>query len=326
MLVPEANVKFGGMHVYVDSVGSDGKKKESVRETLGAQQGSVGPLQKRGHPDASHGPFVDEKEYFRPGRAGDCPGGNEALYKAPFRGGADGNKGVGEVRAPQLAQPRLDGLHERQCLVLGRQVEDFRLVHQVAEADVRMSKHRVLHEARYVPELRGVGLQKLRPDRHAEEKVFDADGRALGARRVADRHVRSSLHLDAGRRSPISRGRRHLKAGNARDRRKRLAPEAQGPDVGDVDCRPDLAGRVAHQGHLRVFPRHAAAVIGDRYEFASAFHNFDANTPGAGVQGVLDELLDHRGGALHHFARGYLVGHVFREEFYLSIICHKFKL
>ena len=35
---------------------------------------------------------------------------------------------------------------------------------------------------------------------------------------------------------------------------------------------------------------------------------------GLGIQGVLDEFLDHAGGPLHHFAGGDLVGHLFGQQ------------
>jgi hypothetical protein len=57
----------------------------------------------------------------------------------------------------------------------------------------------------------------------------------------------------------------------------------------------------------RVLPVHAAAVVGHPDEGEPALLDVDGDRPRARVERVLDELLHHRRGPLHHLARGDLV-------------------
>ncbi len=49
---------------------------------------------------------------------------------------------------------------------------------------------------------------------------------------------------------------------------------------------------------------HAAAVIGDDDQPAAAVVHGHVDAPGPGIDGVLDQLLDRRGGAFDHLAGG----------------------
>ena len=67
---------------------------------------------------------------------------------------------------------------------------------------------------------------------------------------------------------------------------------------------------MALEGQQRVVAVHALAVVGDADEPPPARLDFDADAGGAGVEGVLQQLLDHRGGPVHHLAGGDLVGNL----------------
>src|SRR5437899_743447 len=82
------------------------------------------------------------------------------------------------------------------------------------------------------------------------------------------------------------------------------AAEAQGGHLLEVLEAADLARRVAIEGEEGVVPPHAAAVVGDRDARLAAPLELDANGGRAGVESVLDQLLDHRRRALHHLAGG----------------------
>ncbi len=53
-----------------------------------------------------------------------------------------------------------------------------------------------------------------------------------------------------------------------------------------------------------LFRGHAAAVVGDRDQAAAAIAQGHVDAPRAGVDRVLDQLLDRRGRAFDHLARG----------------------
>ena len=66
----------------------------------------------------------------------------------------------------------------------------------------------------------------------------------------------------------------------------------------------------------RVLAAHAAAVVAHLDEGLAAVLQLDAHVVGAGVERVLDQLLDHGAGTLDHFARGDLVGDGIGENGY----------
>ncbi len=70
---------------------------------------------------------------------------------------------------------------------------------------------------------------------------------------------------------------------------------------------------MALERELRVRARHPLAVVFDRHQLLAAEIDDDGDPRGAGVDGVLDELLDDGGGTLDDFAGGDLVGEVGRQ-------------
>ncbi len=67
------------------------------------------------------------------------------------------------------------------------------------------------------------------------------------------------------------------------------------------------------EGEFRVRTRHPVTVVFDRHELLPAEIDDDGDSRGAGVHGVLDELLHDRGRTLDDLAGGNLVGEVGRE-------------
>jgi hypothetical protein len=69
-----------------------------------------------------------------------------------------------------------------------------------------------------------------------------------------------------------------------------------------------LAGGVAQDGEASVLGGHAGAVVPDQDAGGSAVPELYLDPGCPGVQGILDQLLDHGGRAVDHFARGDLLG------------------
>ena len=63
------------------------------------------------------------------------------------------------------------------------------------------------------------------------------------------------------------------------------------------------------EAETRVIERHTLAVVDDLDEGAPGILDHELDLGGAGVDGVLQQLLDHGGGPLHHFAGRNLVRH-----------------
>ena len=65
---------------------------------------------------------------------------------------------------------------------------------------------------------------------------------------------------------------------------------------------------MALEGEQSVIADHAATVIGDLDQLFSAGFNLDLDAARAGIEGVLQKLLDHRSRTLHYLARGNVLG------------------
>ena len=160
----------------------------------------------------------------------------------------------------------------------------------------------------------GFGAQKFAPRRCVEEKIGDGDGGSAGQGRVfyakdfaaGDFDVRSG-RLFAG--CGVERDAR-----DGRDGGQRLAAEAQGGDGEQIVGGAQLRGGVALEGEQRVVAIHALAVVGHADQLASAAFDFDPDARGAGVQGILQQLLDYGGGTVDHLARGDLIGDLVRKN------------
>ena len=59
---------------------------------------------------------------------------------------------------------------------------------------------------------------------------------------------------------------------------------------------------------------HASAVVGDNNERATPVVNGDIDMAGAGIQGVLDHLFEHRCRTFNHLTGGDLVDQVGRQD------------
>jgi hypothetical protein len=76
----------------------------------------------------------------------------------------------------------------------------------------------------------------------------------------------------------------------------------------------DLRRGVAFEGQQGVVTNHAASVVGDLDELFAARFDLNLDAGGTGVKRVLQEFLDHRCRALHHFASRDFVGNGFGKN------------
>ena len=111
----------------------------------------------------------------------------------------------------------------------------------------------------------------------------------------------------------LGRARLQAQAADGGDRGQGFAAEAQGGDGEQVFGVLQLAGGVALEGQQGIVAHHAAAVVDDLDELLAAGLDVDPDARGAGIQRVLQQLLDHRGGTLDDLTGGDLVGNVLGE-------------
>jgi hypothetical protein len=102
--------------------------------------------------------------------------------------------------------------------------------------------------------------------------------------------------------------------GDGADGGQGLAAEAERRDAEEVVGGGELAGGVGLEREHQFVVGDAVAVVGDAEQLAAALFDVHPDLAGAGVQGVLDELLHGAGGPLDHFPGRDLVDHVGRQH------------
>ncbi len=70
---------------------------------------------------------------------------------------------------------------------------------------------------------------------------------------------------------------------------------------------------MALEAHARVRLSHALAIVADLYQRFACILDYEGDGGTAGINGVLHQLLHHRGRPLHHLARGDLIGNAVRK-------------
>ena len=105
--------------------------------------------------------------------------------------------------------------------------------------------------------------------------------------------------------------------GSASPRKPRVAMESRSSRGAE------FGGGVALEGEQGVVADHAAAVVGDADELAAAGFDLDADAGRAGVERVLQQLLDDRGRPVDDLAGGDLVGDLVGENADAAHVCVK---
>ncbi len=164
-----------------------------------------------------------------------------------------------------------------------------------------------------------VRLQKLAPRRQVVEEVAHLDGGALGRADLDGRGHRAAVHANLRAALLPARARPQHEVRHRRDRRQRFAAKTEREDGRQIVGAADLAGRVPLDRQPRVLRHHPFAVVLDAHLFLAAELDVDRETPGAGVDRVLDQLLDDRGRTLDDLAGRDLVREVGGEAVILPM-------
>ena len=181
------------------------------------------------------------------------------------------------------------------------------------EGDLGVSERQAQHRILHVLQLGLRAPEELPAGRHPAEQVLHPD---LGARACRGRGEPrlSVLEADLGALGrPVQGGAQH-QPGHRGDGRQRLAPEPEGPDGEEVLRGAELARGVAPDTEHSVVAGHPRAVVRHLDEAGPPALDDHSDGAGAGVERVLAQFLDHRGGALDDLAGGDLVDERVAEE------------
>ena len=227
-------------------------------------------------------------------------------------GGFDGARLVQEI----VAQ---DGGGAAACVALCEVQAGAAVVGQ-GEGHRRMGEGDAFDGVGTVRKLGRFGLEEFAPRRRVVVKVAHLDHRAGGQRGrlrlgVVVRSQAPGVAVVAaptGQRQP----------GDGGDGGQGFAAKAHGGDAFEVSQRGDLGRGVAGQRQREVVAGDAAAVVGDADELDAALLELDLDGGAARVEGVLDEFLDHRGGAFDHLAGGDLADEQVGEKLDAACLLH----
>ena len=166
------------------------------------------------------------------------------------------------------------------------------------------------------PRFRGGRPQKLAPRRKVAEKVGYSDG---GARRGALR-ARSNffapLELDLVGGVGLGRAGGHHQVGYRGNAGQGLATKSQCRYGVQLVLGLELAGGVALESQLQFVRRDACPVVGDPDVLDASTLYLHGQLGSAGVQGVFQQLFDHRRGTFDDFSGGDFAGQFGREHLY----------
>ena len=217
-----------------------------------------------------------------------------------------GHERARELAPPQPVQP-VDRLLRR------RHVDQHTIVAREPERDVGARERQQRQHLGRGPCLRRLGAQELAARGRVEEQRPHRDRRTVLAHGILHRLALSPDDPNPRTAAAVRRG-LEVEARHRRDRRERLAAEAERPYADQVGGIADLAGRVARQGELRVPAAHPFAVVAHPNQGLAAVLDLDADRPGARVEGVFHELLHDGRRPLDHFPRSDLVGDLLGQD------------
>ena len=171
-----------------------------------------------------------------------------------------------------------------------------------AQFDIRPRQRQRTQPFLDVAQFGALGAQELAPRRHVVEQIAHFDRGALRMR--LRRHLADAAALDLEHRAMfvVCTTRDQLETADRRDRRQRLATEAERGDGFQVVERGDLAGGMARDGQHEFAGGDPRAIVADADQAYAAFFEVDVDPRGAGIERVLDEFLDHGGRTLDDLA------------------------
>ena len=217
---------------------------------------------------------------------------------------------------PQLDQvePLPEELKEALARTIrGRTLEELSSTAAQRETDLRIPQRHLRDEAGDLRGLRGVRLEKLAARRKVVEQIGDLDRRAFRRADLPLGRDRAAVdpYFRAGRAPARARAQHEMR--HRRDARQRLAAEAERSNRTEVFRARDLACRMTLDRQTRILRIHPLAVVLDAQQFLAAELDRDDDARRAGIERVLDQFLDDRGGTLDHFTGGDLIRQVHGE-------------
>ena len=289
------------MHVDVDRAVRHVDEHDRDRIAPARHELAVAHRERVQHAAIAHRPPADEQLHAARGGLRELGRAEEALHAnaALFARSRD------HARRDPRAEQRL---RAREAIAIRRRLERGAAVVAQPQMQLRVRHRDPRDELGDVRRLGRLALQELQPRGHVPQEVRDLDARA-DRRADLGRPPTSrppSITTRVAARSP-SRRVVSVNRDDARDRRQRLAAKPHRGEPPQIVERAQLRRGVALERLDRIGRRHAAAVVDHADQVTPAAGGLDRDHRRAGVDRVVDQLLDDRGRSLDDLAGGDLI-------------------
>ena len=287
------------MHVDVHILGSELQEQGDHRLPVTRQQIAIGRAQGAlEQPVLDRSPVHEQMLMARRvvARSGQTDQPGQAHAVPPD---LDRRRLVGEVAPHDLAHAGARLLEQ----IGGGYVEseDAPSVRMQGERDARIGHGQTLDHLAHRELLGAVGLQELEAGGRGEEQIAHLDPRADGSGRRRRRPRPPGLHAQREGALLPARAAGEAQPADAGERGQRLTAEAQRGDPDQLVV-VELRSGVALDRQGQLVGRHADPVVGHRDQRPPARGHLDPDARRAGIDRVLDQLLDRRRRPLDHLA------------------------
>ena len=231
---------------------------------------------------------------------------------------AEGDRRRRHLRSPDRGEggaPRLDVVAGAGAALAAGRAEDLAAAQAQPQGDLRPRQRRLPADPCHGRALAARPRQEAPPRRLPGEQLAQLDRRPgrrpgrLGHGGGVDRAAQAQPRPQAGLAPP----RRAVHVGHRGDGRQGLAAEAVAAQPLQVAEPAQLRGGVAPEGDRQLLGAHAGAVVAHQDALQAGAVDLHLDAAGAGVAGVLQQLLERRGRPLDHLAGGDRVGHGRRQ-------------
>ena len=309
--IAKAHLGLRRVNVHVHHVGREVDEERRHGMATAMEEVGIGRAHGAVQQAVAYRPAVDEEVLMLRARA--VEGGERRIAGEPhaLALGVDGERVAREVAAHDQREP---GEPSNRCVLVRPVAQHGAAVVDQGEADGRMAHGKAVDGVRGMARFGAWRLEELEPCRRGIEEVRHRDGGPLRAGGGRTRGGGAASGFDrpgvvgpgpaAGERQPADGG----------NGGKRLAAEAEGLDRPKIAVLGEFGGGVAGQRKRQLVAVHAAAVVGDPNEAAAALLQRNLDGARACIDGVLDQLLDHRCRPLDYLSRRDSIDHALRQE------------
>ena len=303
----ESHLELRGMDVHVDHLRRRLDAQEGDGKAAGHQQAAIGLAEGVLQRSVADVAAIEQQVLHAVVAAAVAGMAHVAGQPDRAAGAFDPDQGPRRLLAEQPADPLQPALR-------AGQLQQRPLLVAQGEVHLGQGQGDAREGLAHVAQLGLRRAEELAADRRVEEQVGNLDRGAHRAAAGDDRRALTAGDLDLRPGRGVGRAAAQRHPAHLGDRGQRLAAEAQRGDAEQVVRLGELARGVAGHGQRQLVGRDPAAVVGHADQLDAAGLDRHVDPRGPGVDGVLQQLLDHARRPLDHLAGGDLVDQALRKN------------